>query len=106
MDAIFGSGLTRPVEGLAAEVIRQINQSDSTVISIDIPSGLFGENKVKNSGNNIIKADYTLSFQFPKLSFLFAENEIFTGEWIVLPIGLNSTAIRNIATPYFFLEKE
>ncbi len=105
LDAIFGTGLKRPVEGLAAEVVGLINGTDATVISIDIPSGLSGEKNSGEIGNNIIKADYTLSFQFPKLSFLFAENEVFTGRWIVLPIGLSSTAISNIATPYFFLEK-
>jgi len=106
IDAIFGSGLTRPVEGLPAEVIKLINQSDSTKISIDIPSGLFGENNTNNSYDSVIKADYTLSFQFPKLSFLFAENEMFTGHWIVLPIGLNNTAIKNISTPYFFIQND
>lgn len=105
IDAIFGSGFTHTVEGLPAGIIMQINQSDSIKISIDMPSGLFGENNSKNSYNCVVKADFTLSFQFPKLSFLFAENEIYTGEWIILPIGLNSTAIRNFVTPYFFLEK-
>lgn len=106
IDAIFGSGLTRPVEGLPAEVIKHINQSDSTKISIDIPSGLFAENNTKNSYDCVVKTDYTLSFQFPKISFLFVENEMFTGQWIVLPIGLNTTAIKNISTPYFFIQNE
>ena len=105
IDAIFGSGLNHIVDGLPAGIIMQINQSDSIKISIDIPSGLFGENNSKNSYNSVVKADFTLSFQFPKLSFLFAENEQYTGEWIILPIGLNSTAIRNSVTPYFLLEK-
>src|SRR5450759_2247379 len=39
IDAIFGSGLTRPVEGLPGEVIKLINRIDATIISIDIPSG-------------------------------------------------------------------
>ena len=41
IDAIFGSGLARSAEGLAADVIKHINDSDATVISIDIPSGMF-----------------------------------------------------------------
>lgn len=104
IDAIFGSGLTRSVEGLPGEVIKQINMVEATVISIDIPSGLFGEDNSKNSTDKIVRADYTLSFQFPKLSFMFAENAQFLGEWVILPIGLNKDAINNTASPYAFLE--
>ncbi|MCX6254125.1 MAG: NAD(P)H-hydrate dehydratase [Bacteroidia bacterium] len=103
IDAIFGSGLAHPVEGLPGEVIKQINRVDATIISIDIPSGLFGEDNSKNSYDNIVKADYTLSLHFPKLSFMFAENAPYTGLWIVLPIGLNNNAIRNTVSPYTLL---
>lgn len=105
IDALFGSGLSRPVEGLPAEVIEQINNSGALVIAIDIPSGLFGEDNSGNSRKNIIKADNTLSFQFPKLSFLFTENNIYTGDWTVLNIKLSSKAISDILTPYIFLER-
>ena len=100
IDAIFGSGLSRSVEGLPGEVIKQINAADATKISIDIPSGLFGEDNSKNTFTSVVKADYTLAFQFPKLSFMFAESAPYTGEWVVLPIGLNNNAIRNTLSPY------
>ena len=106
IDAIFGSGLRRPVEGFAAEVIREINRVPSKKISIDIPSGLFGEDNGSNINDNIVQADYTLSFQFPKLSFMFPENYRFTGEWFVLPIGLDVNAIRKLQTPYCFPGKQ
>jgi len=106
IDAILGSGLTRPAEGLAGGVIEKLNKTDSVVISIDIPSGLFGEDNGSNKPDNIICADFTLSFEFPKLCFMFAENTRFTGEWHILPIGLSSNAIRNTATPYSFLEND
>jgi hydroxyethylthiazole kinase-like uncharacterized protein yjeF len=102
VDAIFGSGISRPAEGLASEIIRLINGSGVTVVSIDIPSGLFGEDSSHVSRDNIIRADFTLSFQFPKLSFMFPENEIYTGEWTVLPIGLDHSTM---STPYTLLEK-
>ena len=105
IDAIFGSGLTRPAEGLPAEVIKEINGIDCVKISIDIPSGLFGEDNSKNMSENIIRANYTLSFQFPRLSFMFAENYGFTGEWIILPIGLHNDAIRDIPSPYTLIGK-
>ena len=105
IDAIFGSGLTRPADGLAAEIIRLINGAGSLIISIDIPSGLSGEDNRANIKDSIVRADFTTTFQFPKLSFLFAENEMFTGQWIVLPIGLHKAAIRDFSSPYTFLEK-
>jgi hydroxyethylthiazole kinase-like uncharacterized protein yjeF len=103
IDAIFGSGLTRPVEGLAGDVIKQINKSDSVVISIDLPSGLFGENNTNNIYSGVVKADFTLTFQFPKLSFMFPENAQYVGEWKILPIGLDENAIRNTVSPYTML---
>jgi hydroxyethylthiazole kinase-like uncharacterized protein yjeF len=104
IDAIFGSGITRPAEGLAGDIIRLINDTDAIKISIDIPSGLFGEDNSNNCEERIVKADFTLSFQFPKLSFMFAENSQFIGDWSVLPIGLSNSAIINTETTYKFLE--
>ncbi len=97
IDAIFGSGLSKPVKGLAARVIRHINGSPSIVIAIDTPSGLYSDKHSDEKEGAILKADYTLTFQFPKLSFVFAENDPFVGEWEVLPIGLHEDFIRDIA---------
>ncbi|MCF8357821.1 MAG: NAD(P)H-hydrate dehydratase [Prolixibacteraceae bacterium] len=105
IDALFGSGLNRPLEGFAADVVKHINQSGAYVISIDIPSGLLGENNDGNTTETIIHANETVTFQFPKLSFLFPENEIFTGEWIVTDIGLHPKKISETETPYRLLEK-
>lgn len=106
IDAIFGSGLNKPAEGLAAQVIRQLNQFDAVIISVDMPSGLFGEDNSNNNPDNIIRADITLAFQFPRLSFLFQENARYTGEWIVLPIGLDINAIAMTPSPFFLLDND
>ncbi|TVQ90694.1 MAG: NAD(P)H-hydrate dehydratase [Bacteroidetes bacterium] len=106
IDALFGSGLNRPLEGLPAEIVIHINRSGARVIAIDIPSGLFGEENSENIPENIVKADYTFTFQFPKLSFMFPENEIYLGHWQVLDIGLDKSFIEAQDTPYFFLLKE
>ena len=100
LDAIFGTGLNRPVDGFPAKVIRYINSVPNTRISIDIPSGLFGEDNTENQPGNIIRADVTATLQFPPLSFLFSDNEQYTGQWHVLPIGLSQDAIRDTETPY------
>lgn len=65
IDAIFGTGLDRPVTGLASEVIALINKSKKKVLSLDIPSGVNG-----NTGNVMgisIKAAYTVTFGLPKI---------------------------------------
>ncbi|MBN2165850.1 MAG: NAD(P)H-hydrate dehydratase [Marinilabiliaceae bacterium] len=103
LDGLFGSGLNRPVNGLAANLIRYINQQKVKIISIDVPSGLLGEDNSTNSKDAIIKATFTLSFQFPKLSFLFPENANFVGEWHVLDIGLHKGAIDSITTSWQML---
>ncbi len=92
IDALFGTGLSRPVHGFAAEVIRHINRSEATVVSIDIPSGLFSDIHTDQE-SAIIKASITLSFQFPKFSFLFPQNEEQVGEWYALDIGLSKQYI-------------
>jgi ADP-dependent NAD(P)H-hydrate dehydratase / NAD(P)H-hydrate epimerase len=106
IDGLFGSGLNKPLDRLAKTIVRKINQSGAEVISIDIPSGLFGEDNSGNDLSGIIKANQTLTLQFPKLSFLFPENYQFVGEWTVLPIGLHPEAIEKTETDFQFLTKE
>jgi hydroxyethylthiazole kinase-like uncharacterized protein yjeF len=103
LDAIFGTGLNRPADGFTARIIRFINTLPNTRISIDIPSGLFGEDNSDNQPDNIIKADVTLTLQFPALSFFFSENEQYTGKWNVLPVGLSQQAIRETDSPYNYV---
>ncbi|HJX71595.1 MAG TPA: NAD(P)H-hydrate dehydratase [Bacteroidales bacterium] len=103
IDGLFGSGLTRPLEGLAARLVRRINQSDADVVSIDIPSGLFGEDNAGNIRENIIKATNTLTFQFPKLSFFYAENEECVGDWHILPIGLHPDMIDKTPSDFHYV---
>jgi NAD(P)H-hydrate epimerase len=106
IDGLFGSGLSRPLEGLPAELVQKINALSNTTVAIDIPSGLMGEDNSGNIQENILRADFTLTFQFPKISFLFAENEPFTGSCEVLPIGLHPEGIAQTPSEFYFLEKE
>jgi len=93
IDALFGSGLTRPLEGITAKLVDHINDSACTVIAIDVPSGMSVDQTSKarlpdGQRNKIVKANYTLSFQCYKLAFLVAENAAFIGDVIILDIGL------------------
>ena len=105
VDALFGSGLNRPIEGLAKEVIHKINLSNFLVISIDLPSGLSVEGTSQNHSESIVQATYTLTFERPKLSFLLADFGEKAGEWVVLSIGLNQGFMDGLHTPYYLLTK-
>jgi NAD(P)H-hydrate epimerase len=89
VDALFGSGLNRPMEGICRKLVTVLNDSGNTIISIDIPSGLYADSPVDHKKDTVIHADYTLSFQFPKKAFFMSENESYVGNWFVLPIGLH-----------------
>lgn len=106
IDGLFGSGLNKPLSGGFAAVVKYINASTATVVSIDIPSGLMSEENTFNVKSNIIHADVTLSLQLPKLAFLFAENTEFVGEWELVEIGLNKAIIQQTETNYEMLEGE
>lgn len=106
IDGLFGSGLNRPLEGGFAGVVKYINQSNATVVSIDIPSGLFGEDNQENRKDIIIRADLTLTFGFPKLAFLLPENAAYVGVWKVLDIGIHPVAVEATVTPYMQVSEE
>lgn len=89
VDGLFGTGLNRPLEGLAKPLVNFINNHNQFVISIDMPSGLYADNAT--AGDAIIKADITLSFQCAKLAFMMPENAVYTGDWKVLDIGLHAS---------------
>lgn len=87
IDALFGSGLNRALEGVTAKLVEHINESGREVIAVDIPSGMFVDRSSK--GNPIIRANHTLSFQSFKPALLVAENEEYTGQVHILDIGLH-----------------
>lgn len=103
IDALLGSGLTRPVDGLLAEIINSINGSPAKVISVDIASGLFA-NTSNGDTDTIIRPDHTISFQLPKLAFMLPRNGVHVGSWEVVDIGLSAEFIQRLPTPYFFTD--
>jgi hydroxyethylthiazole kinase-like uncharacterized protein yjeF len=104
VDALFGSGLTRRLEGLARDVINYVNELPNLRIAIDIPSGLYGEDNTENDPDAILQSDFTLALQAPSLSFFFAENHAYVGIWEVLPIGLHQDILEESATPWHYIQ--
>jgi ADP-dependent NAD(P)H-hydrate dehydratase / NAD(P)H-hydrate epimerase len=104
IDAIFGSGLNRQLEGVTANLVQHINNSGCEVISIDIPSGLFVDHSSR--GNIVIQAQHTLTFQCYKPAFLFGENEEATGQVHVVDIGLHQQFIQHIQSGFELVDEE
>lgn len=104
IDGLFGSGLNKPLEGGFASLVRFINASPAKVVAIDVPSGLMGEDNSQNNMNAVVRADFTLTLQFPKLSFLMPENAPFVGDWKVLDIHLHPDAIASTPTSYILTD--
>ncbi len=105
IDCIFGTGLTRPVTGKFAQLIDLVNNSGNTVVSVDIPSGLFGEDNAGNDGS-IINATYTYTIQFPPIASMFAENYKYFGEIKIVDINLSQLAIEETNSNFFIVDKE
>src|SRR6185369_13815535 len=103
IDAVFGSGLSRPTEGIFAQVISCINQTDTIRIAVDIPSGLFADSP---SSGEMVHAHHTLTFQLPKLAFLFPENHKWVGRWHWVDIGLNKEFINSSSASNFFVTEK
>lgn len=105
IDALFGTGLSRDLEGIFKEVIEVLNSKSNPKISIDIPSGMFAD-QINDENSTIFKADYTLTFQFWKKTFLHPETGNFTGKVIVLDINLAKVFIEKTSTDDFVIDDE
>jgi ADP-dependent NAD(P)H-hydrate dehydratase / NAD(P)H-hydrate epimerase len=101
IDALFGTGLSRPVDGIYALVINSINTSKAIRVAVDVPSGIFIDTP---SQGEIVKAHYTVSFQVPKLAFLLPENVEFVADWHIVKIGIDKKSIAEAETNHFVIE--
>lgn len=106
IDALFGSGLSKPLDGIYKEVVMRINELPNIKIAIDIPSGLYPDKTLDNQDDIVLKADYTFTFQFPKLAFCFPENEFYVGDWRILDINLHEDFIQHEKCSHYMLEHE
>jgi len=93
IDAIFGTGLDRPVAGLAADVIALANKSKRKVLSLDIPSGVNG-----NTGEimgTAVSADYTVTLGLPKIGNMLYPGYELCGELFVSHISFPPSLTEN-----------
>jgi hydroxyethylthiazole kinase-like uncharacterized protein yjeF len=104
IDAIFGSGLSRPATGIYAKMIEFINKAPATVVSVDLPSGLFMDSSSK--GGVVVQAEHVVSFQLPKLAFFMPGNAPFVKLWHLVDIGLNTDFLSNSVADYEYIEHQ
>ena len=103
IDALYGTGLNKPLEGPAMKLVAYLNAQDALRVSVDIPSGLFAD---RFSFGESFHAHHTITFQQPKLSFLFPQNFESVGEFHIANIGLDEDFISSLSSNFFLLEAE
>ena len=97
IDALFGTGLSRPLDGLAAEVVRAANSAQRAILAVDIPSGLDCDTgrPVAGADGPAIRATETLSFCGLKPGFVSVN--AYTGKVAVADIGVPSELLKELA---------
>jgi hydroxyethylthiazole kinase-like uncharacterized protein yjeF len=101
VDALFGSGLNRPVEGYWGALLQHLNAAPATRIAIDIPSGLFAHRPTEGI---VFSAHHTVSFELPKLCFFVAENQHAVGNWVTRSIGLHPDFLSQVPADFYFVD--
>lgn len=86
IDALFGTGLSRPPEGLYAALIDLMNQHPGNKIAVDIASGVFG---ATGQCEKAVIADETITFQYPKPGHFLFPGRQHTGKLAIAPIGVD-----------------
>lgn len=98
VDALLGTGLRGPVEGLLAQMIEAVNHRDerTRVVAVDIPSGISGDTGAMTCGPAVM-ADYTVTFTAPKNGLFVASASPFVGRLTVAAIGSPAELVEEVA---------
>lgn len=103
IDAVFGSGLSRPLDGIYKDVISYLNLQKSIKVAVDTPSGMYCD--TTNIPEDIIfKNAITISFQTPKRAFYFNENKTKIASVVIVDIGLSDTYCNDTLTDWFSVD--
>lgn len=102
VDAIFGIGIDRPIEGKMLEMIEYINAHANHIMSIDIPSGMFTEER---SFHTTIIAQETCTFTCPKRSFFSSTNAERLGLWVIRDLNLSPLYHKQVDCDQYLITK-
>jgi NAD(P)H-hydrate epimerase len=106
VDAVFGTGLSKALNGIAVEAVRWINNSGRPVFAIDLPSGLFADGNATGTAASMVRATITLTFGTPKPALLLPDQAAYVGHWEVVPIGLHTGFIAGLAVRQNIVERQ
>ena len=98
VDALFGAGLSRPLEGAAAQMVESLN--DLPVVAVDIPSGVSGDTG-QALGAVYVKAALTVTFFRKKPGHLLLPGRVLCGETVMADIGIPAQAATTTATAWW-----
>ncbi len=102
VDALFGTGLGRPLEGGARRAVEAINRSGRPIVSADIPSGLFAEGGAV--AGPAVRAAVTVAFGAPKLCHVLPPASGFCGRLVVVDIGIARATLEHGARRVWLAE--
>ena len=105
IDAMFGTGLSRPLSGKWLEIANWVNEQSNLTIAVDMPSGLYVD---RVPDGEVVYADLVLTFQCQRLAFMMPESEPYFGDIVICNIGLSDTFlletdIRTFELRYYYL---
>jgi len=95
VDAVFGAGLSKPLEGAALALVDAVNESGAAVVAVDLPSGLHGDDG-EIRGATAIRASRTVTFFRPKPAHLLLPGRLLCGELHVADIGIPDAVVAEI----------
>lgn len=104
VDAVFGIGLNRAPNEWVQQLFQMFRVSKAFTLSIDMPSGLYSDRAVVDQ-NSVVHANYTLSFQSPKMVFFLPDTAKFTIQWEVLDIGIDRDYLMQTETDTELISK-
>ncbi|MGH9340120.1 MAG: NAD(P)H-hydrate dehydratase [Acidobacteriota bacterium] len=85
IDALLGTGMSKPLKGLYAKVVADVNNTGAFVLSVDIPSGMFSDSL--KGGVETVLADATVTFTAPKIAHILNQDQEAIGDLRIVPIG-------------------
>lgn len=100
IDAILGTGISRPLDGYWGALVSYLNEDLSERIAVDIPSGMFAD---EAKSEVIFDADCTFTFEIPKLAFLLPSYLPKVGKLVFGHIGLNREALFDAEADYYLV---
>ncbi|WP_295794467.1 NAD(P)H-hydrate dehydratase [Mucilaginibacter sp.] len=103
IDALLGTGLNKPLEGDYKRLVNYINSLNSTVVSVDVPTGFFSEGEMPADAI-VLRADLVITFQQPKINFLLPDSAPYIECWEAVNIGIDEKFVRLLNSPYQAVE--